>query len=73
MARGEELGVLQWLAPKLSVVQRNSVWKHLTKVYVAAFEHGQNFETTPLQDFHLHVGIALRVTVQELRKHTLDV
>ena len=45
MARGEELSRFQWLAPELAVVQPNPVWEHLTEVYFAPFQHGQNFKT----------------------------
>jgi hypothetical protein len=60
------------LAPEPPVVRRNPGWEHLTKVYLAALKHGQNFKTASLRDFHLHVGIAFRVAVQELRKHAFN-
>ena len=73
MARGKELSRFQCLAPELPVVQRDPIWKHLTKMYLATLQHCENFKTAPLRDSYLHVGIALRVTVQELRKHAFDV
>jgi hypothetical protein len=73
MTRGEELGRFQRLAAEAAVFQRDTVWEHLTEVYLAALQHGQNFKTTPLRDSYLHIRIALRVAVQELRKHAFDV
>ena len=66
VARGEELGRFQLLAPELPIVQWNPVWKHLTKMYLATLQHCQNLKATSLRDLYLHVGIALRVAVQEL-------
>jgi len=48
MACGEEFGRFQRLAFELPVVQRNPVWEHLAEVYLATFQHGQNFKTAPL-------------------------
>jgi hypothetical protein len=50
------------LAPEPPVVRRNPGWEHLTKVYLAALKHGQNFKTASLRDFHLHIGMAFRET-----------
>ena len=61
------------VAPEAPVVQLNRVKGALTKVDLAAFQHGQNFKTAPLEEFHLHIGIAFRVAVQEMRKDTFNV
>ena len=37
------------------------------KMNLAAFQHGQNVGADRLDQFHLHVGIALGVAVQECR------
>jgi hypothetical protein len=66
MACGEEFRRFQWLAPKPSIVQRNPMREHLTKMYLATLEHCQNLKASPLRDSYLHVGKALRVVVQEL-------
>src|SRR5215467_10681067 len=63
MAGGEKLGRFQWLALKLPVIQWNSIREHLTKVYLAAFQHCHNYRDAPLRDPYLHVGITLRIQV----------
>jgi hypothetical protein len=47
--------------------------QHLTKMYLPTLEHRQNLEATSLRDVYLHIGILLRVPVQELRKHAFNV
>ena len=49
MAGGKELSRFQCLAPELPVVQRDPIWEHLTKVYLATLQHCENFKTAPLR------------------------
>ena len=65
MARGEQLGGCQrvWL-PKSS--EPNPVRQHLTKVYLPAFQQCQDLSPLASISFDVHVGIALRVALQEL-------
>ena len=43
-----------------------------SKVNLATFQHCQDVGPNRLGQFHLHVGIAFRVAVQEIRKDTFD-
>jgi hypothetical protein len=36
-------------------------------VYLPAFQHRQNLETTPLRHLYFHVGKTLRIAAEELR------
>src|SRR5262252_2251754 len=63
MAGGEELGRFQRLTAKVPFDQWNPIREHLTKVYLAAFQHCQNYKAAPHRDPNLHVGITLRVPV----------
>src|SRR5215813_2613515 len=59
-------------SPKVVVTGRDDVIQVDPKIGLAALDLGKNLKTRSFDRFHLHIGIALGVPVQERREHAVD-
>jgi hypothetical protein len=73
MTRGEYLDRCQRQAPKALVVRLDCVNRALSYVNFATFKHRQKFRTDRIEELDLHIGITLRVAVQEIRDDAFQV
>jgi hypothetical protein len=67
MGHGQQLYGLQRMACEASIAGLNRAKQVLTQVYLAALEHSERIgPANRLDQLDLHVGVTLRVLVQEL-------
>ena len=72
MANCQQLHRSQRKAAIMALVQLDGMQQVLTEVDLSAFEQRQYLAPGSLADLHLDLRIALRVTMQELRQHALN-
>ena len=69
---GKQLDGFKRQTGKPAIVRRDGMQEVLREVYLAAFEHCQALASGGLNDVDLDVRKTLRVSVEKMRKHALD-
>jgi tripartite-type tricarboxylate transporter receptor subunit TctC len=68
----EQVDQLQRTAGEVPVARLSRVSQSLPEVNLAALQHCQGVVPNRFNQFHFHIGMALRVAVQEIRNDALD-